>query len=167
MNEEKIEFRFVGIQTMSKSLFPLPELKIVEGFNFDIKAGVRVQAIQSLVIMDVEVKIMDPENLYMYGYFNVWCLFSIISFEKVIRLNKDGLYDVPNALEQTIKPVSISTVRGVIHSNLSGTYLQNAIMPVVYMDDFKQELPKTKLEAPSISEEKVPTKKSKKERKVK
>jgi hypothetical protein len=131
---EQIQFRFVNIQITSKQLVePKPvEIQV----NFKIKVDTKVQADLNLVIMNVVVVIQDVKTNDMLAEFAISCFFEIIDFHKHIKLNDDQLYVIPPHLESTIKPVSISTSRGVVYSDLRGTYLQGIIMPVVYMTDF-------------------------------
>jgi len=141
MNNEPIKFRFVSIQIISKSIAALlPEnLDRQLFFNFDIKVETRVQAPLKFVIPFVSVKIRQGENPESLAEFVIACYFEIEDFENVITLNDDGLFNVPVQLDSLIRPVSVSTARGIIYSELRGTYLQNTIMPVVFMNDFKME----------------------------
>ncbi len=142
-NDENIEFRFVGVQITSKNMPELIENNIVPAdFIYEVKLDTRIQAERNIVIMSVRVKIMDAADInHVCASYTVWCLFHITEFEKFIIMNKDGLYVVPQVLEVTIRPVSISTVRGIIYSDLKNTYLCNTIMPVVYMDQFITDQP--------------------------
>lgn len=137
MNEQ-IKFRFAAIQIISKTLEPRPE-KIEGIFNFDIKAEIKVGESHNLVMPHIYVKIKDADNPNPLASFIIAFLFEVIEFSTLIKINENGLYDIPKELEDTIRPVSISTARGIIYSELRGTYLQNAIMPVVYMKDLKIE----------------------------
>ena len=141
MSEEQLEFRFSGIQVMSKNVYPLDEGKPVPSiFAFEIKVEPRIQPEQALVIMNVMVTIKDNDNPdKICADFMVWCAFQVVDFEKFIIKNADGNYLIPDGLDQTIKPVSISTVRGVIYSDLKNTYLHQTIMPVIFMTDFSIE----------------------------
>jgi hypothetical protein len=141
MSEEKIEFRFSGIQVMAKNLYPLAVNRPVPIlFNFEVKVETRVQPEVGFVVMNVIVTIRDNDYLEtVCADFSVWCLFQIIDFDKFIKKTAGGEYLIPELLDKTIKPVSISTVRGIIYSDLRNTYLLNAIMPVIYITDFKNE----------------------------
>lgn len=140
-NKDQIAFRFVGVQIMSKYVNQLAEGKPIQTqYVYEVKLDTRIDPKQQFVIVSVIVSIIDSDNIEnICANFTVWCIFQVIEFEKYIRLNGEGAYVVPEILERTIRPVSISTTRGIIYSDLKNTYLANTIMPVIYMDAFKQE----------------------------
>lgn len=139
MSEEQIEFRFAGIQTIEKSLTALKLGETTAGFNFEVKVETKVQAEVGSVIIAVMVKIRNDTRKSILATYEIWCIFQVIDFDKKILKNEIGLHVIPDILQKTFLPVSISTARGVIFSDLIGTYLQNAIMPVIYMTEFKAE----------------------------
>lgn len=139
MSEEQIEFRFAGLQTLSKSLVALQPGETTADFIFEVKVETKVQAEVGNVIVVVIVKIIDDNKQSVLAAYEIWCIFQIFDFDKKILKNEVGLYAIPDILQKTFLPVSISTVRGIIFSDLVGTYLQNAIMPVIYMNSFMQE----------------------------
>jgi hypothetical protein len=134
-----IEFRFVGIEIKSKILNELGNSKIDASVTFNIRVESKVAQDQGIVIMNVIVKIYDAKDSQIFAEFNIDCIFHIIDFEKHIKLNEQSLFVIPPNLEAIFKPVSISTVRGVIYSELRGTYLNTSIMPVVFMDQMVHE----------------------------
>lgn len=137
--KDKIEFRFVGIDIKSKMLNELGNTKPDASVTFNIRVESKVAQDQGIVIMNVIVKIYDAVDSQTFAEFNIDCLFHIIDFEKHIKLNDKSLFVIPPFLESIMKPVSISTVRGVIYSELRGTYLNNSIMPVIFMDQMVHE----------------------------
>jgi len=139
--EEPINFRFAAIQIISKSLAEVKPEIINKSFNanFDIKVDTRVNADLHFVIPFIMVKIRDGDESESLAEFTIACYFEVLEFDKFIKLNENDLYQVPAPLESILRPVSISTARGIIYSELRGTYLQNTIMPVVFMKDFKIE----------------------------
>lgn len=139
MSEEQIEFRFAGIQTMSKSLVALQLGETTADFIFEVKVETKVQAEVGNVIVVVIVKIINVNKQSVLAAYEICCIFQIIDFNNKILKNEAGLYVIPDILQKTFLPVSISTVRGIIFSDLVGTYLQNAIMPVIYITSFMPE----------------------------
>ena len=136
MNEEPIGFRFTQIHIVSKNMATIPFTEPQSSYNFDIKVAFKVNADHALVMPHVYINIQKNDKSETLASFEVAYVFEIIDFENVIKLNENNLYDIPKQLEDTIKPVCISTTRGIIFSELRGTYLHNAILPVVYMDSF-------------------------------
>lgn len=143
--EEQINFRFASIHVISKRFDELKKEDVGKPFNFQVTLETRVQALQRLVIPYVYVKIMFENNPKSVASFTIACAFQIDEFEKFILANEDGTYVVPDHFDALIRPISISTARGVIASDLRGTYLENAIMPVIFMDQLKA-VPKEDIE---------------------
>ncbi len=138
MAEETVQFKLIGIQLLSKSMAPLPTPNVAElKFFFDVKVENSIQANEKRVLVTVFVKIRH-ESVFI-GNLDTVLAFEIIDFDKFIKLNEQGEYEIPQALNDIIRPVSISTVRGIIYSEFRGTYLHGAIMPVVFMNQFKEE----------------------------
>jgi hypothetical protein len=126
---EKIENKLVEIVIFRKSLNDMPIAPLSGIFAFDVKVDVRVQAENKLVMPFVEVAIRDGEKSDHLADFRIACIFVIPEFETKILLNEKNVYVIPPELEKRIKPIAISTARGIIYSELRGTYISTAIMP--------------------------------------
>lgn len=137
VGEEQINFRFASIHVMSKRVEELKIENLGKSFNFQVTVETKVQPAGKLVIPFIYVKIMFVDNTDSIADFTIACAFYIEEFEKIILPNEEGVYTVPQDFDNLIRPISISTARGVIASDLRGTYLQNAIMPVIFMDQLK------------------------------
>lgn len=149
MDNPKIGLRFIGIHTVSKDMFEMPSdfpNSATHQFNFEIKAETKVQAEKSIVMSVVHVTISETNKPLKLAKVVTACLFEIEDFVNVIKKNDNDLYHIPDQLEALIRPVAISTVRGIIYSEFRGTYLNNAIMPIVFMDTFKVNKPTEEVE---------------------
>ena len=142
--QEQIQFRLANIMILSKNVNELKALQQIKNkedeikfnYNFTINIDTKVNAGLSIVIQNVHVIINDIDTLDVLAEFKIAFFFEIIEFDKFISLNKDGVYHIPIQLDSILKPVCISTARGIIYSELRGTYLQTSIMPVIFMTDF-------------------------------
>lgn len=137
MVEEQIRFRFTTIQIISKRVAEVQQENLNKKFNYQITVEMRVQAPLKLVIPYVYIKLIIEGSTESVADFVIACGYEIEEFEKFIIPNEKGMFIVPEHFEEFIRPISISTVRGVIYSELRGTYLESAIMPVIFMDQFK------------------------------
>jgi hypothetical protein len=140
MDNVPVRFIFIGIHIISKNVVELlqPLINSVV-FSFNIKVETQVQAENRLVVSVVSVTITEQNRSLELANFKIACLFQIDNFSETIKANEQGVYIVPPDFEATTRPVSISTARGILYSELRGTYLNNAIMPVIYMDTFVEE----------------------------
>ena len=138
-NEELIQYRIAGVDIISKEMAQIPPNSITLQFHFDLNFEIKVLAEKKLVIPIISIKIRGGEKeTTVLGGIKMACLFEIIDFEKKILINDKGEYAIPPNLEVAIMPITISTSRGVMYSEFKGTYLQNAILPVIMMDSFKR-----------------------------
>lgn len=124
---EAIQFRFANILIISKSvneLTVIPQGNDIRNLNinFTIDVENKVQVNINTIIVNVHVTIQNIETSEKLAEFNISHFFEIIDFDKHIKLNEEGLFVIPQYLENIIKPVSISTARGIIYSELRGGY---------------------------------------------
>src|SRR5690349_10944228 len=121
-NTEPIQFQFVGIQVLAKSMEKIPQGGLNREFNFDLKVDTKVNTSLKLVMPVVSVSIKQRE--IHLGSIVVACLFEVVDFDNRIIKNEEGLYVIPPHLENIIRPVSISTCRGIMYSEFKATHLQ-------------------------------------------
>ncbi len=139
MENESIRYRIAGIEIVYKTMTQFPSTGVGAQFFFDIRIEFKVSAEHKLVLPFVAIKISAGDEPMEVGSIGVSCLFEIENFEKHIVLNEKGLYHVPPQLQAALTPIAISTTRGVMFAEFRGTYLNNAIMPVVQMASLKKE----------------------------
>jgi hypothetical protein len=137
-NELGIAFRFIDIQVMMKHVREPPKEGITGLFQFEVRVETRVMPEKGFVVPVVEVKIRDGDNPEPLANFIVACVFHVKDFDKHIPLTEDKIHIIPEPFDKITKPVVISTARGIIYSELRGTYLNKAIMPIMHMDQFKE-----------------------------
>lgn len=138
-NTTPISFRFVGIQVISKYLAPMPEqFNPATLYGFGVTVETKINTDFKLVMPFVYIKVFSSESQIELANLTISCQFQITDFEKDIVLNNEGIYVVPADLEAIIRPVAISTARGILFSELNGTYLNGAIMPVIFMNELKE-----------------------------
>ena len=100
--------------------------------HFDIKVNNRISSVNSLIIQNIIIDIfMTNSNEHLAGI-SLFIGFKIDDFEKNIKFDKKtSLYDIISELESLITNISLGTCRGILYSRLQGTYLSNAILPVL------------------------------------
>jgi len=139
MDNPVINYQLVGIELVYMSIESMPIKGVGTKFTFDLRVEIKVNAQNKLVLPFVTIKIREAKDNVELAKIGVSCLFLIQDFEKYIVLNEKGLYHVPPVLETAIRPIAISTARGVMYSEFKGTYLNHAVLPVVNMTTLKKE----------------------------
>jgi hypothetical protein len=132
MSDKTYNLRFNAVETAAKS-FNEPTLEDLSAteFLFNFLIEIKLSAEKKAAIAITTTSIMTKEDSKELAKFKIVCGFEIENFdESVVKIN-DNLYDIPFELEVLLKSVSFSTCRGVIASEVKGTYLQKAILPLI------------------------------------
>jgi hypothetical protein len=87
------------------------------------------------VIVHVEIK--NDDHSVVLGSLSVSCIFEILNFEDVIKVEADGKVNIPQRLIETLNIISVSTTRGVMFSTFKGTFLHGAVLPIIDPKQFQ------------------------------
>lgn len=96
-------------------------------FKFDISLEQRYNIEKQLIFVVVTIKILMDETLEV-GSMKINYIYNLSNFTTLI---KDGKIDIPTEIAQTLNSISISTTRGVLYSELKGTFLHQSILPLI------------------------------------
>jgi len=88
------------------------------------------------VIVNVDVISDDQKNVF--GSISVNNVYQIINFEEAFKLDAQNQYEIPPKLLEAIGSTSLSTTRGIMYSLFKGTFLNNALLPLVDLPKLKQ-----------------------------
>jgi hypothetical protein len=132
INDFKVELQLKAIELLNSSLqLPVGQNAAITSFNYNINIESRADAANKLVFVIVHVEIKNNDQTNVLGALSVSCIFEIVNFEEVIKTEADGKLNIPQSLIDTLNSISISTTRGVMFSTFKGTFLHNAILPVI------------------------------------
>ena len=130
--EFNVELQIRSIELLKSSLnLPLKPNTPVITFNFNINIESRVDAVNKLVFVIVDVEIKNDDHSVILGALSVSCIFEIVNFEKLIKVDADGKVNIPQQLIEMLNIISISTTRGVMFSTFKGTFLHGAVLPLI------------------------------------
>lgn len=134
-----IDFQLKSIELLkgSISLPSAPEVSL-NNFNFNISLESKVDATNKFLFVIVSVEIRSEDQNHILGSLVVSCIFSIVNFDDVVRIQADGNLDIPQPLVEILNSISISTTRGVMFSTFKGTFLHNAFLPIIDPRSFQQ-----------------------------
>lgn len=77
---------------------------------------------------------------------DIYTVFGIEPFDKVIRINSSGFKTTEPLLIDTFVNISIGALRGMLAKNLKGTPLANSVLPLIPMDIIRQNSERLKEE---------------------
>ena len=133
-----VEMQIRAIELLSGSLnLPANPNIPVTNFNFNISIESRADAVNKLVFVIVHVEIKNDDHSVVLGALSVSCIFEILNFEDVIKVEADGKVNIPQLLIETLNVISISTTRGVMFSTFKGTFLHGAVLPIIDPKQFQ------------------------------
>lgn len=137
MEQKNYKIRIEGVDLLNKSLNNLP-IPINGLFNHQLKTQAIGDEKKNLVIVFIQVKISNIEEpVNLLGEINIAIRFGIENFKEDFPKDESGKYLIPFEVENLLKSISISTLRGIMFSEFRGTVLHNAILPVILMDSLK------------------------------
>ncbi len=130
---KKIEltFQIKGVELLEFELTPpLKALKPHTVFHYNVSLEHKVNKENKLVFVTVRVNIMLEDKKTLAGKTGVSCIFSVTNFDEIVKYENDNIKFSDNIIE-ILNSISISTARGVMATNFRGTYLHNAVLPLV------------------------------------
>lgn len=131
-----LQLKSIELLKGSISLPSLPEVSL-SNFNFNINLESKADATNKFLFVIVSVDIRSEDQNHILGSIAVSCIYSIVNFDEVVKIEDDGKLDIPQPLVEILNSISISTTRGVMFSTFKGTFLHNAFLPIVDPRSFK------------------------------
>jgi len=129
--ETQFEVRFIGLELIEKTLIEPKDVEPNSKFVFRYTADFKLSIEKKIAWVMTEVKIIEETTQLQLANFKGLSVFGFPYFEKVFTILKDDMYDVPVELEIYLKNEGLSTMRGILYSELRGTYLSKAVLPLI------------------------------------
>jgi hypothetical protein len=131
IKKEEIKFQFKAIELMDVNLlYPQKQLQRDVKFKFNINVEIKIINDNNLIMALVSVDIVDDETTEKFGNLKVNCIFLIENFESFVNV-KTKKAEFPKQFLTTINSISISTARGLMFGEFRGTFLHNAVLPII------------------------------------
>ena len=138
MKKQEIEFRLAGIEVLQSEIVELiTKQETSIEFHFDISIEVKLNQKQETVFVAPFVKIRINNEPEYVGKLKIALAFNIKSFQKYLEPNSKNT--LPQYIQDLLNSISISTLRGVMFNHFKGTYLHNAVLPIVDPKSFNIE----------------------------
>jgi hypothetical protein len=132
-----LQLKSIELLKGSINLPSVPEVSL-NNFNFNISLESKADATNKFLFVIVSVEIRSEDQNHILGSLAVSCIYSIVNFDEVVKIEADGKLDIPQPLVEILNSISISTARGVMFSTFKGTFLHNAFLPIVDPRSFQQ-----------------------------
>jgi transcriptional regulator with XRE-family HTH domain len=108
-------------------------------FNFNINVEHKINKERKLVFVIVSVDIIHEDKKTHLGNLKVCHNFEIPDLDKFCESSAPDKIKLPPEIIETLNSVSLSTTRGIMFSQCKGTFLHNAVLPVIDPKVFKTE----------------------------
>ncbi len=99
--------------------------------SFDVSGKCAIIPDRKIITVHTSVIITEKGTKVNVGSISTLIGFSLIEFDNYIKLSPKGVYTMPDALQQRLKVVAISTTRGIMFSEFKGTRLQKVFLPLL------------------------------------
>lgn len=138
---KQLSFRIVTIEILESSLNPPKEpLSGTNTFQFDISLEQRINISENMIIVVCSVSILNENKDQRLAFLKSSCIYSVDNLRDYSD-EKSNKINLPNDFSISLNSIAISTTRGLIFSFLRGTFLHNAILPVVNPSSFEIKKP--------------------------
>ncbi|MET0636831.1 MAG: hypothetical protein ABWZ25_12450 [Chitinophagaceae bacterium] len=130
INSKEYKIQIDGIDIVEKSLVRT-QLSSDDLFLFSVKAQCVVEHQREIVVTLIEVEVTKAGALSVLANVLVAIGFKVTPFQNVFDDQPGLTEELDIKLQNTLKDISISTVRGIMASEYRGTALHNAILPII------------------------------------
>jgi len=121
-----------GIELLNVSLIRLEHSsKNLSTFLYNVRIVQDIDKNKKLVFIIVHVDIHSTEEKKDVGSLSVSHIYELANFEEAITILDEHNFKISESLNDILNSISISTTRGVMFSTYKGTFLHNALLPIV------------------------------------
>ena len=106
-------------------------------FQFDINLEHRISIDGDIVFVICSISVLDETKDQVFGKIKAGCIYEVKNLSQFL-VAKTKKHTLPEPLIITLNSISISTIRGVMFSFFRGTYLHNAVLPIIDPKEFSQ-----------------------------
>lgn len=128
-------FRIQKIEILNSTLITPTDGRKIELFNFELNLQTFVNRPDKLFIVFAEVKVKEGSGM-MVGQFAAGFHYLIENLDEVLKDSDD----VPKDIFLTFVGISASTLRGLMFGAFKGTFLHEAILPAVDLNQIQPML---------------------------
>ena len=137
--EMSVSFQLKGIELLEACLNhpkqPNADLKV---FHFDINIGHKLKLEENLFIALINIGLFNEKRDLKLGSISANCIFQIENMNDFMD-TKTKKINLPDEFVVTLNSITISTIRGIMFSQFKGTFLHNAILPIVNPGSFSMQ----------------------------
>lgn len=132
-------FKLNSIRILVKNvLFPVVDSTSDGETSFQISIQVGQSKETKSVSTTLTVILKRNESEDICASFKIQCEYQFVNFDDIFG-NEGAASNVTSQVIETINIITMGTMRGIMFSELSGTWLQNEILPVIDPKSFTEQ----------------------------
>lgn len=132
---QEFTFGIKGIELLDYSITsPSKQIEQETSFRFDINIEHRFNIEAKTIFVIVTLRILDQDTEVQVGNARISCIYQVVNIDSYVVNEK---ITFPDEIIIALNSISLSTCRGVLFTLFRGTFLHNAILPVVDPNSFK------------------------------
>jgi hypothetical protein len=125
-----VNFQIKAVELLDSCInAPIKPLAAEAVFNFDLNLEHRINPENDIVIVVCSVSVFNETRDEQLGKLRSGCIYLIKNLKQFVNSETKALESEP--LATALNSVSISTTRGLMFAMFRGTFLHNAVLPVV------------------------------------
>lgn len=127
-------FLIKGIELVEFNMI-IPEIPLqeIKTYNFNIQVEQKINFEHKLILVLTSVEILNDTKETKLGSIKVSVIFEVSNFDEYFDKKSQKLI-LPDDIVLTFNTIGFSTTRGVMFSQFKGTYLHNAILPAINLN---------------------------------
>jgi hypothetical protein len=138
--EQNISFRIEGIELLEYAIIAPDQIIEPQAvFKFDINIEHRFNLENNNVFVIVAIHIFLQETGIKVGNAKISCIYKVERLQNYV--DNTNQVSFPQDFIISLNSISLSTCRGVIFALFRGTFLHNAILPIVDPKSFQIATP--------------------------
>lgn len=137
-NLENISFQIRGMEILDSCLnAPTSPLPPNPQFQFDLAIEHRINLENNFVIVICKVGIRNESKETIFGELRGSCIFFVEKLKDYFDQQTNKL-SLPDDFVVTLNSVTISSMRGLMFSFFRGTFLHQAVLPIIDPKSFEK-----------------------------
>lgn len=126
-----ISFSIKSIDILQSVLHPLPTQGLETGdLTFKIQVEQKIDASNKLIHVSVHIHVLSKVIEQELAGLDTVCIFQVANFSDILKTDSASS-SLPGQFANNLSAIAISTTRGLMFAFLRGSYLHNAILPII------------------------------------
>ena len=136
IDPSNINLKIKAVEIIAFNLTPIDiKSKPFNTFHFNVKINQTFSSEKQLVFILPHVEIIHEDKKTKLGSITISCIFQIDEINNYLDTKTKNI-NLPETIVRTLHSISLSTCRGVMVSQFNGTFLHNAILPLIDPNSF-------------------------------